>query len=453
MIDSTLNQLAQLLRTKINGEDCIISSVSTDTRDIKPGALFVALAGERFDGHNFITQAIEKGASAVLVSRAVAAAVPQLVVSDTKIALGVIASWIHQQCDTPTIAITGSCGKTTVKEMAATILSRKGAVLYTHGNLNNDIGVPLTLLRSRPEDDVAIIELGANHTGEIDYTAGLVCPDIALVNNVAAAHLEGFGSIDGVKTAKGEIYKGLKPGGIAIVNLDSCGGKLWQEALHDKVVKTISVTDPQADYCVSSITSDEMAYPGFVLHTPKGSCEINLGIMGVHNVNNALAAAALAMEAGAKLDDIQAGLELSKNIAGRCDVSQLTAHIRLIDDSYNASVPSMLAAADMLGRFPSERWLILGYMAELGSEAVALHRQVGEHAATFGFEHILTYGSETKVISEICGGIHFDSHQDIIDYINSGLDKENLAQHVLLVKGAHSAGMSKVVTALKEKYA
>ncbi|WP_415846439.1 UDP-N-acetylmuramoyl-tripeptide--D-alanyl-D-alanine ligase, partial [Vibrio aerogenes] len=349
MIETTLNQLTQLLQAKKTGADCQIVSVSTDTRTISTGALFVALTGEHFDGHDFIEQAIQQGASAVLVSREVSASIPQMIVPDTRIALGLIASWVHQQCETPTIAITGSCGKTTVKEMTATILSRKGSVLFTQGNFNNDIGVPLTLLRSQPEDDFAIIELGANHLGEIDYTTRLVRPDIALVNNVAAAHLEGFGSIDGVKKAKGEIYQGLKPGGTAIVNLDSQGAEYWDEVLRDKAVKTISATNPQADYCVSSVTLDEMAYPTFVLHTPKGSCEIHLGIMGLHNVSNALAAAALAMEAGVRLDDIQAGLESSRNIAGRCDVFRLTDSVRLIDDSYNASVPSMLAAADMLG--------------------------------------------------------------------------------------------------------
>lgn len=452
MITASLTQLAEVLNAELIGTNCEIHSVSTDTRHIEAGALFVALSGERFDAHDFVPQAIDAGAAALLVSRKLDVAAPQLCVEDTRQALGALAAWVHQQCQTPTLAITGSCGKTTVKEMVAGILAAQGEVLFTAGNFNNDIGVPLTLLRSRPQDKFAVIELGANHVGEIAYTTQLVKPSVALVNNVAAAHLEGFGSLDGVKRAKGEIYQGLAAGQTAIVNLDSNGGAYWDEVLSDKVVKTFSLSDPQADYYASDIRLNAAGEAQFRLHTPGTQFDVSLGIVGQHNVANALAATALACEFGASVEQIQQGLSQLANVKGRVEVVALSDKLKLIDDSYNASVPAMKAAADLLGSFAAERWLILGNMAELGDESLALHRQVGEHAAPFNFEHVLTYGCDAKVISEVCNGIHFDSHDSMIAYIEQQLEQQSEQAHTLLIKGANSAGMSRVVAALKEKF-
>lgn len=451
MIKLRLSQISQVLSGEMIGDDCDITLVSTDTRNLQTGALFVALIGERFDAHDFAQQALESGASALLVSRPLDLALPQVVVSDTKHALGLLGAYVHQQCKTPTVAITGSCGKTTVKEMTASIMAKKGQVLFTAGNFNNDIGVPLTLLRSTVEDDFAVIELGANHIGEIAYTSELVKPDVALVNNVAAAHLEGFGSIDGVKQAKGEIYQGLKAGGVAIVNLESHGEHFWQQALADKQVKTISTANPSADYYADNIALNTMGEASFILHSPLGSQAIQLGIIGQHNVSNALAATALAVELGADLEAIVLGLSQLAKVKGRVELVELNDGIRLIDDSYNASVPAMKAAADLLAGFPSTRWLILGNMAELGDESLALHRQVGEHAAPFNFEHVLTYGADTQAISDVCHGQHFESHDSMIEFIKQQLP-HHTGPHTLLVKGANSAGMSKVATALKEIY-
>ena len=451
MINMTLSHIAQVLGGEMVGDDCEITLVSTDTRNLQAGALFVALIGERFDAHDFAQQALESGATALLVSRPLEIAIPQLVVSDTKQALGLLGAYVHQKCATPTVAITGSCGKTTVKEMVASIMAQQGQVLFTAGNFNNDIGVPLTLLRSTPQDDFAVIELGANHIGEIAYTSALVNPDVALVNNVAAAHLEGFGSIDGVKQAKGEIYQGLKAGGVAIVNLESHGGQFWQPALADKQVKTFSVSDPSADYYADHIAINANGEASFTLHSPLGSAAIQLGIIGQHNVSNALAAASLAVELGADLATITAGLALLSKVKGRVELVALSNEIRLIDDSYNASVPAMKAAADLLAGFSGTRWLILGNMAELGDESLALHRQVGEHAAPFNFEHVLTFGADAKAISDVCQGQHFESHDSMIEFIKQQLP-HHTGPHTLLVKGANSAGMSKVATALKEIY-
>ncbi|ENM5896356.1 UDP-N-acetylmuramoyl-tripeptide--D-alanyl-D-alanine ligase [Vibrio mimicus] len=453
MIRVMLSQLCSVLNARLVGADRAISAVSTDSRNIPAEALFVALVGERFDAHDFASQAVTGGAVALLVQRELEADCSQLVVADTKQALGQLGAWVHAQCKTPTVAITGSCGKTTVKEMVASILSQKGQVLYTQGNFNNDIGVPLTLLRSTAEDGYAVIELGANHIGEIAYTTALVKPDVALVNNVAAAHLEGFGSIDGVKRAKGEIYQGLREGAVAIVNLDSNGGEHWKAVLADKTVKTFSATDHNADFYPRDVRLNALGVASFILVTPIGEVDVELGIIGQHNVGNALAAAALSLEMGASLAEIRHGLAHLSKVKGRVDLTQLREDIKLIDDSYNASVPAMKAAVDLLGSFSAVRWLILGNMAELGDESLALHQQVGEHAAPFGFEFVLTYGKDAKVISDLCQGHHFATHQDMMTFIEQHIEQQQGHAQVLLVKGANSAGMSKIAAALKEKFA
>lgn len=454
MIKVTLSQIANITRGELFGDDLLIDAVSTDTRAIDNGALFFALVGERFDAHNFCQQAVDAGAGALLVQKHLDVNVPQVVVSDTKMALGELASWVHQTCQTPTVAITGSCGKTTVKEMVASILQLKGKVLFTAGNFNNDIGVPLTLLRSQQDDDYAVIELGANHIGEIAYTTQLVKPDIALVNNVAAAHLEGFGSIDGVKQAKGEIYQGLAAGSIAIVNLDSNGETKWESVLADKEVITFSQSNSAADYYASNIVMNAAGEASFNLHIAASSQEIelSLGIIGQHNVANAIAASIIALQMGATLEEVRAGLKHLNKVKGRVEVEALSEKIKLIDDSYNASVPAMKAAVDLLAAFPGLRWLILGNMAELGEESLALHRQVGEHAAPQKFEHVLTYGADAKVISELCQGIHFETHQEMIEYIKQHLDQAVPENHTILVKGANGARMFEVAAALKEYY-
>jgi UDP-N-acetylmuramoyl-tripeptide--D-alanyl-D-alanine ligase len=452
MIDVLLSQIAQQVGGELIGCDRVIRAISTDTRHIQDEAMFVALVGERFDAHNFVDQAVANGAQALMVSHYVDLPVAQLLVEDTKHALGLLAAWVHNQSHIPTVAVTGSCGKTTVKEMTASILSQKGSVLFTQGNFNNEIGVPLTLLRSNHDYQYAVIELGANHLGEIAYTTQLVKPNVALVNNVAAAHLEGFGSLEGVIKAKGEIFQGLAAGSAAIINFDSYGEALWDEVLADKKVVTFSVVRSDADFFADNITLNLDGQAIFTLHCPLGSQLIELPIVGGHNVSNALAAAALSVECGASLSDISIGLSLLPKVKGRVEVVELSSNIKLIDDSYNASVPAMKAAVDLLSSFCAKRWLILGNMAELGHETLALHRQVGEHAAPSEFEFVLTYGDDARVISDVCQGQHFSTHKDMISFIEQQLDANKDDTHILLVKGANSAGMSKVAAALKEKY-
>ncbi|MGV3001764.1 UDP-N-acetylmuramoyl-tripeptide--D-alanyl-D-alanine ligase [Vibrio sp.] len=466
MIPFSLQQLALITSGSLLGNNTDITSVTTDTRNIESGALFVALVGERFDAHDFCQQAVDSGANALLVSKKLDLDIPQVVVAETQKALGQLGQWMHQQSKAKTLALTGSCGKTTVKEMLAAILKQKGQVLATAGNFNNEIGVPLTLLRTQENDDYAVIELGANHLGEIAYTTSLVQPDIALVNNVAAAHLEGFGSIDGVAKAKGEIYQGLSAGGDAVVNLDSNGLSHWQSILADKSVITFSVDNSDADFYSQQIEVNQRGEASFVLMSPLGEKFVSLPMIGKHNISNALAAAAMAIQAGATLDEVVSGLQVPSHVKGRVEAMDLTEEVRVIDDSYNASVPAMKAAADLLANYQGTRWLILGYMAELGDESQALHREVGEHAAQYNFDYVLTFGEDTAIISQLCQqtddlstcGKHFTTHSAMIDFIKQHLPNPKLEmqadqKHTLLIKGAHSSKMCQVVAALKENYA
>lgn len=450
MIAMTLSQIAVVCDGRIIGADCQISSVSTDSRNIDSEGLFVALIGERFDAHNFVVTAQEQGAVALLVSRKVECSLPQIIVQDTQKALGLIAQNIHQQCDTLTFALTGSCGKTTVKEMLASILQISGNVLATAGNFNNEIGVPLTLLRSQPSDDFAVIELGANHQHEIAYTTRLARPNVALVNNVAAAHLEGFGSLEGVAKAKGEIFEGLQENGTAIYNLDSNGLPKWSELFDGKKVLSFSMTDTSADFYASNIEVNSIGEPSFQLHTPIGSTLVSLSIIGKHNIANAVAASALSLQANISLDDIQQGLQRLGNVKGRVAVETLASGLKVIDDTYNASVPAVKAAIDLLGAFAAQRWLVLGNMAELGEESLALHREVGEYAAPYQFEQVLTFGDDTRVISELCNGHHFSTRDTLNEYLQQELQLIKNNEVTVLIKGANSSRMSEVVSALKE---
>lgn len=334
--------------------------------------------------------------------------------------------------------------------MLASILARSGEVLATAGNLNNEIGVPLTLLRSQPSNDFAVIELGANHQNEISYTTQLAQPNVALVNNIAAAHLEGFGSIEGVAKAKGEIFEGLKENGIAIYNLDSNGLPKWSSLFEGKQVVSFAMDDSRADFYASNIEVNAIGEPSFQLNTPKGSIQVSLGIIGKHNVTNAVAAAALAIQANSSLNDIQQGLQELGSVKGRVAVETLASGLKVIDDTYNASVPAMKAAVELLGGFKGQRWLVLGNMAELGEESLALHREVGEYAAPYQFEQVVTFGDDTKVISELCNGRHFETRSDLNAYLLKELQLIKHNEVTVLVKGANSSRMSEVVSALKE---
>jgi len=450
MIALTLQTLADISGGTLHGSDATINEVTTDTRKITAGCLFVALAGERFDAHDFASEAINGGAQALLVQRLLPVAVPQVVVADTRIAFGQLGAWVRQQSNARVVALTGSSGKTSVKEMTAAILRQCGETLYTAGNLNNDYGVPMTLLRLTPAHQYAVIELGANHQGEIAYTTALVRPEAALVNNLAAAHLEGFGSLAGVAKAKGEIFAGLPLHGTAIINAESNDAANWQPAFAGKTLWRFSAQLlSDAEFRASDIVQ-RADITSFTLHTPRGDIAIELPLPGRHNIANALAAAALALAVDAPLTAIQSGLKTLQPVPGRLFPVRLSATQLLIDDSYNANVGSMSAAAQVLGDMPGFRVMVVGDMGELGDEAEACHRQVGAAAQAAGIDAVLSTGELSHFISESSGkGTHFVTKAALISHLQT-----LIAQHseiTILVKGSRSAAMEQVVQGLQEK--
>ncbi|TKI08751.1 UDP-N-acetylmuramoyl-tripeptide--D-alanyl-D-alanine ligase [Martelella alba] len=449
MITVSLQTLATLLDGELVGSDCTVDTVATDSRRVTESCLFVALKGETFDAHDFAAQAVAAGARAILASKRLPLDAPQIVVADTRLALGSLGAWVRRQTSAKVVALTGSSGKTSVKEMTAAILRQCGRVLATAGNFNNDIGVPLTLLRLTPADDFAVIELGANHIGEIAYTVSLVRPDSALVNNLSAAHLAGFGSLDGVARAKGEIFAGLPAGGHAIINADSNDWAHWQTMLGGQTVWRFSVSDPTADFHAEDIRPAGGGV-AFVLHTPQGSGTVTLPLPGRHNVANALAASALALSAGASLPAVIAGLAQLKAVPGRLFPIALGGQRLLIDDSYNANVGSMTAAAQVLGDMPGYRVMAVGDMAELGDHAEDCHRQVGDAARAAGIDKVLSVGRLSRLIGEASGrGEHFPDQASLTERLAQLVSGHTVI--TVLVKGSRSAAMEQVVRALQEK--
>lgn len=449
MIALSLQTLAGITGGKLFGGDLSVAEVTTDTRKVTAGCLFVALKGERFDAHDFVADALTAGSAALLVSKHLPVAVPQVVVTDPRVALGQLAGWVRQQSSARIVALTGSSGKTSVKEMTAAILRECGETLYTAGNLNNDIGVPLTLLRLTAQHRYAVIELGANHQGEIAYTTDITRPETALVNNLAAAHLEGFGSLAGVAKAKGEIFQGLPVNGTAILNADSNDWPHWQQVLRSKKVWRFS-TEPQAD---SDFTATEIQITStgtdFTMITPAGSVSIHLPLPGRHNIANALAAAALALSVEAPLSAIQKGLSQLKAVPGRLFPVLLAENKLLLDDSYNANVGSMTAAAHVLSEMPGYRVMVVGDMAELGDEAEECHREVGEAARLAGIDKVLSTGTLSKTISDASGaGEHLTDKAAVTARLQELLAEQPVI--TILVKGSRSAAMEQVVQSLQE---
>lgn len=448
MIRVTLSQLADVVQGELHGSSLTIDAVTTDTRKVTAGCLFVALKGERFDAHDFAEQAKEGGAGALLVSRKLACSLPQIVVKDTRLAFGELAAWVRQQVPARVVALTGSSGKTSVKEMTAAILGQCGSTLYTAGNLNNDIGVPMTLLRLTREHEFAVIELGANHQGEIAWTVSLTRPQAALVNNLAAAHLEGFGSLAGVAKAKGEIFTGLPQDGIAILNADNNDWPNWQSVIGERQVWRFSPEAAGSDFTASDVQVTSRG-TAFTLHTPQGDVDVLLPLPGRHNIANALAATALAMAVGASLDAVKAGLAKLQAVPGRLFPIALAPHKLLLDDSYNANVGSMTAAAQTLSAMPGYRVLVVGDMAELGDESEACHRQVGEAAKAAGIDCVLSVGALSQLIGSASGvGEHFADKASLTARLKNIIEEQQII--TILVKGSRSAAMEEVVRALQE---
>lgn len=443
MMAMQLSEAAGLLQAQYTGPDTRFAGISTDTRTLGAENLFFALVGPRFDGHGYVEQAREKGAAAAVVNYPVTTPLPLLQVADTQHALGQLARHWRARFSIPVVGITGSNGKTTVKEMIAAILSCLGPVLATKGNLNNDIGVPLTLAGLNAEHSSAVVEMGANHAGEIAYLAGLTRPTVAIVTNAGPAHLEGFGSLEGVARAKGELFAALDTDAIAIINADDTYAALWHDLAQGHQILTFGLT-PTAD--VTASYTSGLDATKLELRTPQGSISINLPLLGRHNLVNALGAAAAALAAGASLAQVRQGLESLGSVSGRLQRKQRRDGGLVIDDTYNANPASLRAAIDVLKEFSGERWLVLGDMAELGDDAATLHADAGTYVAQAGIDRLFTLGALAEYAARACGS-SAQAFAEISPLI-AALEQNLRTEITVLVKGSRSMGMERVVQAL-----
>jgi UDP-N-acetylmuramoyl-tripeptide--D-alanyl-D-alanine ligase len=446
MRDLGLSEIAAALGQPPPVAEVALCGVSTDSRTIARGELFVALAGERFDGHAFVGEVERRGAAALLCSRAVRATVPVLQVADTERALGAVAR-LHRDLFTGTlVALTGSAGKTTTKEMIAAILARAGRVHATRGNLNNEIGVPLTLFGLEPGVRYAVIEMGAGKPGDIAYLAGIARPDVALVTNALPAHLERLGSLDEVARTKGALYEALPATGTAVLNVDDSFAPQWRARIGTRPLVRVSARGaPEADVRALDVTV-ERGHARFTLEFAGARIPIVLGIPGVQQVANAVAAAGVALAAGLGEAEVRAGLEGLRAMAGRMQHALTATGCTLIDDTYNANPGSAMAAIDTLASFPGTRVLVMGNMAELGAGAAQLHEAVGAHARARGIEKLLVTGPHATAMARGFGaGAEVFATREALLAACRAHDRAGL---VMLVKGSRSAGMEAVVAAM-----
>jgi UDP-N-acetylmuramoyl-tripeptide--D-alanyl-D-alanine ligase len=440
-----LHEVAAALDAQAIGNDVTWDRVVTDSRADVAGALFVALRGERFDAHAFVADVLARGAAAVMIAAdAGLNATPALVVSDTRIGLGQLAAWHRQQMPAKLVAITGSNGKTTVKEMTAAILRAEAgdaAVLATQGNLNNDYGLPLTLLQLTPAHRFCVAEMGMNHPGELDYLTHIARPDVALVNNAQRAHLAGLGTVAAVARAKGEIYAGLAEAGIALINADDAHAGLWQSLAANHTVLSFGLG-------ANAAVRAERNGQALILHTPQGRIETTLAAPGEHNIRNAAAATAAALALGASPAAVARGLAGYGGVKGRLQVHDCILGARLIDDTYNANPDSVSAAIAVLAAEPGERVLVLGDMGELGPDAAALHTEIGAKAAAAGINRLYTLGDLAMHAARAfgMGGQHFELIEDLL----AGIEQALGPKVTVLVKGSRFMKMERVVQSFVE---
>jgi len=442
-IRTNLTTIAEWLAAELQGADCAIHGVSTDSRNIEPGMLFVALKGPNHDGHEHVAAAAAAGAVAAIVEQPQSVDIAQLVVRDTRLALGQLAAAWREQLATPLVAVTGSNGKTTVKEMCAAILGEAGRTLSTRGNFNNDIGLPLTLLRLEPEHDYGVIEMGANHSGEIAYLSGLTRPQVAIITNAGPAHLEGFGSIEGVARAKGEIYQGLSRDGVAVINADDNYAPLWRELSGSH--RSISFgLERSADIGVRGM--GDLHGSELEVLTPLGEFHLSLPLPGRHNILNALAAIAATIALGLELEVIARGLNHMAPVSARLQLREGRRGATILDDSYNANPASMHAGLEVLAGCDGKRYLAMGEMGELGQSGEALHRQGGLDAQQLGIDRLYATGGLSRVACEAFGdnGFYYNGQQQLIEALLPAMDEDV----TVLVKGSRSSHMEHVVEAL-----
>jgi UDP-N-acetylmuramoyl-tripeptide--D-alanyl-D-alanine ligase len=450
MIEMRLSEAAAAVNAALIGDDRRFTGCATDSRMLEPDQLFVALRGPNFDGHDYVADVLGKGASGAMVERSRLALEPRIEVDDTRRALGELAStWRRRQSNLQLAAVTGSNGKTTVKNMLAAILAETGNVHATPGNLNNDIGVPLTLFALRASHAFAVVEMGANHPGEIARLAEIAQPDVAVVTQCAPAHLEGFGSIDGVARAKGEIYEGLGADGIAVINGDDPYAGLWHAMAGSRPQVFFGIDDPGADIRAHNIEVRESKWGSrFDLVTPSGSVTVELAMPGRHNIMNALAAASCALMLGCPLDVLPTGLAKAEAATGRLNLVEVGG-LRIVDDSYNANPASLRAGIDTALGLPGPHWLVLGDMAELGEDAQRLHHDIGHWMADRGIARLFTVGGLSASTAAAFGpkARHFED----LDQLIAALLDELPRDATILVKGSRAAATERVVAALRNR--
>ncbi|MFK8067632.1 MAG: UDP-N-acetylmuramoyl-tripeptide--D-alanyl-D-alanine ligase [Gammaproteobacteria bacterium] len=453
MINLSLQEVASALNADLIGKDVSFSGCSTDTRTIKKGELYIALHGPSFDGHDFIAAAEKAGAAAVMIDKSVRTNLPAIKVENTRSGIGSLASHWRNQFDIPVVGITGSNGKTTVKEMVSSILSGCGKVLSTKGNLNNDIGVPLTIFNLDQKHDYAVIEMGANHAGEIAYSSKIAKPIISVVTQCAPSHLEGFGSIEGVAHAKGEIFQSLPEKGTAIINADDDFAPVWKTmaghcrslhfGLEQKATDKYNVTAKKIN------VNDRGSR--FDLQIEDKSISVNFPLPGRHNIMNALAAAACAKALNIPLEKTRDGLESLRGVPGRLQFKSGIHNLQLIDDTYNANPGSLLAGLNVLINSSGRPWLVLGDMGELGKDADELHEKAGKQAKLAGVERLFTVGQlcEKSAGKFGAGAEHFFDHEALIKKLKIIIKNELDTDITLLIKGSRAAKMESVVQALQ----
>jgi UDP-N-acetylmuramoyl-tripeptide--D-alanyl-D-alanine ligase len=443
-----LSEVAGALNASMRGNDVLIRSVGTDSRSIVKDQLFVAIKGENFDGNAFAQEAIKLGAAAAIVSKTNAQAVPAVLVEDTRLALGNLAHYWRKKFDLPLIAVTGSNGKTTVKEMVTAIInSANGKVLATRGNLNNDIGMPLTLLNMNKNHTHAVIEMGMNHEGEIRYLTKLAMPSIAVVNNAGTAHIGELGSREAIARAKGEIFEGLADDGIAVINADDEFASYWQSLNTSRKVITFGFA-AHAD--ISASYQLQANFSQVHLKTPRGGAEFSLHVLGLHNVRNALAASAIAVALGISVAEIAKGLAHFSSVKGRLNWFEGINGAAVIDDTYNANPDSMKAAIDVVSSQNTRCLFVMGDMGELGKDSQQMHKEIGAYAKEKGINQLFSFGEKSRLASEAFGqnAQHFDTLESLLEALRSHM-KSGVT---VLVKGSRFMKMERVVNAIiKEK--
>ena len=442
MIQMGLSTAAELLGCPPIQTDLAFTGITTDSRQVVPGMLFAALPGETFDGHDYISKAAELGAVAVLVERKVESVIPSLRVDDVLAALGVLAAHWHRQCPAKVVAITGSNGKTTVKEMIASILRRCGAVLATDGNYNNELGLPLTLFRLKPSDDYAVLEMGASNPGDIAYLADIAKPDVGVITNIGPAHLQGFVNEEGVARAKGELYASLPGSGAAVMNSAEPWVDLWQS------LNTAGMTSYFGGSGNDDIKIGQTEGGAVSICTPDGDFSLRLPLPGEHNLSNAMAATAACLALDIPIADIKAGLEAVKPVPGRLSLVNANSGWTVIDDTYNANPASLYAALQVLANQNGEPWLVLGDMKELGIDSRKIHAELGDAARSLGVKRLFALGDASTATVDAFGdmAVHFDSRDGLIEALRAQL-RPGVA---CLVKGSRSMGMEHVVKAISD---